>query len=448
MRGEVLRPSDGGYADACRLWNGMIERRPEVIVRPVDAADVAAAVRYAAAQRLPVSVRGGGHNVAGMALCEGGVAIDLARMRGVRVFPREGIVRAEGGARLGDVDAETQKHNLAVPLGVVSRTGVAGLTLHGGLGFLSRKYGLSCDNLLAAEVVTADGSIVQADAKRNADLLWALRGGGGNFGVVTSFEYKLHPVGPTVFQFLVMYPIAHALQVLRFFREFMADAPEELMALGILWNSPEGDPIPEGKRDQPVVIMVGVHCGPLEQAEREVAPLRTIAEPLIDLSGPTPFVEAQRLFDPDYPDGRHYYWKSTYLDGLGDDVIESLVEHTHKRPSHISSLDVWALGGALRRGPRGGSAFANRSSPFLLAIEANWDDARQDAANVAWARALYADMQRYSTSGAYLNFPGFGEEGEDLLRKSYGENFDRLQSIKAKYDPDNLFRSNLNIVPR
>jgi FAD/FMN-containing dehydrogenase len=426
----------------------MIERRPEFIVRPVDTADVAAAIRFAAEQRLPLSVRGGGHNVAGTALCDGGVAIDLSRMRGVSVDPQKRTVTAEGGARLGDVDAETQKHNLAVPLGVVSRTGVAGLTLHGGLGFLSRKYGLSCDNLLAAEVVTADGRIVEADATRNTDLLWALRGGGGNFGVITSFEYQLHSVGPTVFQFLVMYPIARALEVFRFFREFMADAPEELMALGILWNSPEGDPIPEGKRDLPVVIMVGVHSGPIDVAERDVAPLRSIAEPLVDLSGPTPYIDAQRLFDPDYPDGRHYYWKSTYLDGLGDDVIESLVEHTRRRPSHISSLDVWALGGALRREPPGGSAFSNRSSPFLLGIEANWDDARKDEANIAWARELYADMRPFSTGGAYLNFPGFAEEGEDLLRKSFGKSYERLQSIKAKYDPENLFRANLNIVPR
>jgi FAD/FMN-containing dehydrogenase len=445
--GGVLRPSDAGYEAARSIWNGMIDRRPAVIVQPADAAEVVAAVNFARDERQPLSVRAGGHNVAGLALAEGGVTIDLGRMRGVTVDAARRIARAEGGARLGDLDQATQQHGLAVPVGVVSRTGVAGLTLHGGLGFLTRRCGLTCDNLIAADVVTADGNRVRADEKQNPDLLWALRGGGGNFGVVTSFEFALHPVGPEVFMFLVMYPADRASEVLGRFREFMADAPEEIMALGIFWNTPEGDPIPEHARNQPAVILIGMHSGDVAEGERAVAPLRNIVSPLADLSGPMPYVEAQRLFDPDYPDGRRYYWKSIYLESLGDEVIHALADHARRRPSPISSIDIWALGGAARREPRGGSAFSGRAAPWLLGIEANWDDPGRDAENIAWARALYSDMDRFSSGGVYLNFPGFAEEGADLLKRSYGETWDRLRSVKTKYDPTNLFRTNLNIAP-
>jgi FAD/FMN-containing dehydrogenase len=420
---------------------------PALIVRPAGTDEVIEAVRFARAHRLPLSVRGGGHNVAGTALCDGGLAIDLSNMRGVRVDAEARVARAEGGAKLGDVDRATQAHGLATPLGVVSRTGVAGLTLHGGLGFLTRKHGLSCDNLIAAEVVTADGRLVRADASQNTDLLWALRGGGGNFGVVTALEFRLHPIGPDVFLFLVMYPAAEALTVLAAFREFMATAPDEVMGLGILWNTPEADPLPEHARNVPAVILVGAHCGAVADGERAVKPLRRLATPLADLSGPMPFLDVQQLFDPDYPDGRRYYWKSIYLSGLGDDVIGALARHARARPSSLNSIDVWALGGALRREPAGGSAFSKRDAPFLLGIEANWDDPAADDANVGWAREVYADMGRFSAGGLYLNFPGFMEEGPDLLRATYGPSWDRLRAVKAAYDPENLFRSNFNVAP-
>jgi hypothetical protein len=447
IRGELIQPLDAAYGDACRLWNGMIARKPLVIVRATGPADVMAAVNFAREQRLPISVRGGGHNVAGTALCDGGVAVDLTRMRGVRVDPVRRTARVEGGAKLGDVDHETQAHGLAVPLGAVSRTGVGGLTLHGGLGFLTRKHGLSCDNLIAADVVTAHGRLVTADESQNSDLLWALRGGGGNFGVVTSLEYRLHPIGPEVFLFLALYPAADALPVLRFFRDYMATAPEELMGLALFWNSPPGEPMPEHARNVPVIVLAGVHCGPLADGERVVAPLRNITTPLADLSGPIPFVAVQQLFDPDYPDGRRYYWKSLYLQSLGDDVILNLAEHARLRPSPIDSIDIWVLGGGLRREPAGGSAFSRRDAPYLLGIEANWDDPAQDRVNIAWARELYHDMLPFSSGGVYLNFPGFAEEGEEMLRASYGESYVRLQEIKAKYDPGNMFRSNFNIPP-
>jgi FAD/FMN-containing dehydrogenase len=445
VRGRILGPADDGYAEACRVWNGTIVRRPRAIVKATGVADVMAAVTHARTHGLPLSVRGGGHNVAGHALCDDGVTIDLSNMRGVRVDPARRRARVEGGATLGDVDHETQAHALATPLGVVSRTGVGGLTLHGGLGFLTRKYGLACDNLVAADVVLADGTLVTADLDHHADLLWALRGGGGNFGVVTSLEYELHPVGPEVWMIIAMYPVDQAARVFRFFRETMATAPDEISAIAILWNSPHDDSIPEAARDQPIVALAGAYCGPLAEGERAIAPFRQIAEPLVDFSGPMPFEVAQRLFDAEYPDGRRYYWKSLYLDSLDDTATDVLTHHAARRPSKISSIDIWALGGAMRREPVGGSAFAHRDRPFLLGIEANWHEAADDQRNIAWARDLFADMGRFSSGGVYLNFPGHAEESDALLRESFGSSYPRLQQVKAKYDPENLFRSTFNI---
>jgi FAD/FMN-containing dehydrogenase len=404
-----------------------------------------ASVTFARANRLPLSVKGGGHNVAGNALVDDGLAIDLSNMRGVRVDPARRRARVEGGATLGDVDHETSAHGLATPLGVVSRTGVGGLTLHGGLGFLTRKCGLACDNLVAADVVTADGKLVTADLEHNADLLWALRGGGGNFGVVTSLEYQLYPVGPEVWMFIVMYPMDQSPRVLRFFRETMANAPEDIMGLAILWNSPHDESIPESARNKPVIVLAGMYSGPFADGERAIAPFRNVAEPLVDFSGPMPFTAAQKLFDADYPDGRRYYWKSIYLDSLDDAAAAMLTDHAAKRPSKISSVDVWALGGAMQREPKGGTAFAHRDRPYLLGIEANWIEAADDQRNITWARGLFKDMQQFSKGGMYLNFPGNTEEGDALLRASFGSSYPRLQKVKATYDPENLFRSTFNI---
>ena len=357
LRGRVLQQSDPGYPDACKLWNGTIVRRPRLIVRPTGAADVIAAIAFAREHGLPVSVRGGGHNVAGNALGDDGLAIDLSEMRGVRVDPEHRVARVEGGATLGDVDHETQAQGLATPLGVVSRTGVAGLTLHGGLGFLARHHGLSCDNLIGADVVTADGRLVTATRQRNTDLLWALRGGGGNFGVVTSLEYQLHPVGPDVWVFLVMYPIDLAAPVFKFFREYMPDAPDDLMTIAILWNSPHDSSIPEAARNQPVVILAGVHSGPFADGERAVAPFRQVATPLVDFSGPMAFVNAQRLFDADYPDGRRYYWKSLYLDSLDDAAVTTLVAQAARRPSKSAQSTSGRSVGRSAASPRGAAHF-------------------------------------------------------------------------------------------
>ena len=444
VRGEVIAEADASYDDARRVWNGIIDRRPALVVRCTGNADVIAAIAFAREQGLPVSVRGGGHNVAGTAVAEGGVVLDLGPMRNVSVDLERTTVRAGGGARLGDVDHETQAFALATPFGVVSRTGIAGLTLHGGMGFLTRRLGLSSDNLVAADVVTADGKLVHADAERNSDLLWALRGGGGNFGAVTSFEYKLHPVGPEVFMAITFYPAEAAGDGLRVFRDVMANGPEELMGVALYWTAPAEQPFPPEWHGKPVFILAACWSGPLDEAEAAVKPLREVTTPVADLSSPMPFVVAQSLFDPEYPDGRRYYWKSIYLSEIGDAETELLDRYAATRPSLLSSIDVWALGGAMRREPEGGSAFAKRDAPFLLGVESNWEDAADDEQNIDWTRRLVDEASALSPGGTYLNFPGFVEEGEQLLRDTYGANYDRLREVKAKYDPDNVFRNNLN----
>jgi FAD/FMN-containing dehydrogenase len=446
VRGEVLAEDSAAYAEACQLWNGMISRRPAVVVRTADTTDVIAAVKFARERGLPISVRGGGHNVAGTALCDGGVVVDLSGMKGVRVDLDGKTVRAGGGAKLGDVDHATLPHGLGVPFGVVSRTGIAGLTLHGGLGFNTRRLGLSCDHLIGADVVTAEGKLVHASESKNPDLLWALRGGGGNFGVVTSLEYRLNPIGPESYMVITFYPAEDAVAGLKAFREIMADAPEELMAISIIWNAPAEEPVPEEWRGRPSFIIGGCWSGPLDKGEEATRALREITKPIVDMSGPMPFLMAQQLFDPEYPDGRRYYWKSLYLDGLEDAACEVLARAAENRPSELSSLDVWALGGAMQREPEGGSAFGRRSDPFLLGVESNWDDPDQDDANVEWARQLFRDMEPFSSGGAYLNFPGFAEGGDDFMRAAYGDNYARLQEVKAKFDPENFFRSNFNIT--
>jgi FAD/FMN-containing dehydrogenase len=445
LRGIVITPADSSYDEARSVWNGMIDRRPALIVKCNGTADVIACVNYARDQNLPVAVRGGGHNVGGSAVCDGGLVIDLSPMRNVRVDPERRVARVGGGATLGDIDHETQAFGLATPAGVVSETGIGGLSLHGGMGFLMRRHGLASDNILSADVVTADGKLIVADQNNNADLLWALRGGGGNFGVVTSFEFQLHSVGPTVWIAMVMYPVAAAQQVLQYFRDFPNTAPDELSGITVLWTAPTEDPIPEEHRGKPIIAVLYCYTGDFDKGEEVLRPLRSLATPVVDLSGPMPFVEAQRIFDPDYPRGRRYYWKSTYLRDLSDEVINLLTTYETTRPSPINSIDLWMLGGAMGRVAPESTAFYRRDAPFLVGIEANWDDPAMDEANIAWVRDFYRDAQQFSPGGVYLNFAGFAEEGEALMQASYGGNYERLREIKAKFDPENFFRSNLNI---
>jgi len=450
LRGEVISAEDETYDEARRIWNGMIDKRPALIARCTGAADVIAAVDFAREHGVPLSVRGGGHNVAGKALCDDGLVIDLSPMRAVHVDPDVRVVRAQGGATLGDIDRETSAgggFGLAVPLGVVSQTGVAGLCLHGGMGWLTRKHGLTLDNLIAVEIVTADGRLRRASETENADLFWAVRGGGGNFGVVTAFEFRAHPVGPEVWFLVAMYPMAQAKRIVQFLERFMRQAPEELAVLASLWTAPDDDPIPPRHRGEPVIVLLGCYSGPFEKGERMIQPLRELGEPVADLSGPMPFAQVQCSLDADYPDGRLYYWKSVYLPELDEQIIDVLVDAARRRPSPLTSIDIWFLAGAAMRVRPDATAYARRDVPYAIGIESNWTDPAESDANVAWARELFDALKPFSR-GTYLNFPGYMEDTEKLLHGAYGANYKRLQTIKAQYDPDNVFKGALNIPPK
>jgi FAD/FMN-containing dehydrogenase len=451
LRGEALRPGDAAYDEARRVWNEMIDRHPGLIVRCSGAADVIDAVNFAREHDLRLAVRGGGHNVAGTAVCDGGLVIDLSGMRGVRVDPAGRTARVEGGATWGDLDRETQVFGLAAPGGVVSTTGIAGLTLGGGLGWLRRLHGLSCDNLVSVDIVTADEQLRTASESENAGLFWAIRGGGGNFGIVTSFEFRLHPVGPIVTMGAVVYaaePAEDAIRVLQGWRAFAGEAPDEISAEALLWTVPDGHGFPPEAVGRRVVVAAAVSTAPLEEAERSLMPLRQLGTPLADLSGPLPFTALQTAFDGLFEKGSlQCYWKSLYLDGLGDDVITALVDRGVDRPSPNTLVAIWQLGGAMSRVPAEASAFGRRDAPFLLSIDSTWADPADGERNIAWTRSLWSDMHRFSGGGVYLNFPGLGEEREDLVRAAYGDNYARLVALKTEYDPTNLFRLNQNIVP-
>jgi FAD/FMN-containing dehydrogenase len=447
IRGAVLLPEDPGYDDARAIWNGLIDRRPALIVQCTGAADVVDAVNFAREQNLLLSIKGGGHNVAGNAMNDGGLVIDLSHMRGVHVDPSTQTVRAQGGALLGDLDRETQLFGLAVPVGVVSETGVAGLTLHGGVGHLRRKHGLSIDNLISVDIVTADGQLRTASETENEDLFWAVRGAGSNFGVVTSFELRAHPVGPMLMVGAPFYSLDDAKTVLPAWRDFMASAPEELSSLAVLWSIPAHEPFPPELHEKDVVITAAVYAGPVEEGERAVQPLRELAEPVIDLSEPWPWVGLQAGFDPYFQKRWLYYWKSRAFSELPQAAVDEIVDFAARRPTPLTDIAVWHHGGAMSRVGETETAYGGRDTAFLVSSEANWTDPSQTDEAIGWAREMWAAMERYSTGGLYLNFAGFGEEKEALLRGGYGVNYDRLASLKAKYDPDNLFRMNLNITP-
>ena len=448
LRGELLRSGDAEYEEARQLWNGVIDKRPALVARCAAVGDVIDSVNFARENDLLVAVRGGGHNVAGTASADGGLVIDLSAMKDIEVDPERRTVRAGAGLTIGELDEETQKHGLATPMGVVSETGIAGLTLGGGMGWLRREHGLSQDNLLSVDVVTTDGRFLTASETENADLFWGIRGGGGNFGVVTSFEYRLHPVGPEVMFCFVLYPGDRAKEVLRFAEEYMAEAPDEVSPLGVLGRVPPVEDFPEEWHGEQYVALLAMYAGSVEDGEEALRPLRELGDPIADLSGPIPYTEAQKILDEDYPDGWHYYWKSVNVDGLDDGVIEGLIQHAESAPSDHSTIDVWFQGGAMGRVGTGESAFGDRSAPILLGIEANWEEEPgEDEANIEWARGCYAGMRRFSGGGVYLNFPGFLEEGQGLMRDAYGENYERLVALKDEYDPTNLFRLNQNIKP-
>jgi hypothetical protein len=448
LHGDVIRPGDLTYDEARRVWNGMIDRRPALVVRCREVADVVACVRFAADHDLLLAVRGGGHNVAGFGTCDGGLVIDLSLMRDVSVDSVGRTVRAGGGATWGDLDRETQVFGLAAPGGIVSTTGIAGLTLGGGQGWLRRTYGMSCDNLISAEVVTADGQVLIASETENTDLFWALRGGGGNFGVVTSFEFRLHPVGPIVAFAGPVYPLDESEHVMAGFCDFMADAPDEVNAGATWWTIPAVAGFPKEVHGRQVLIVGAVYAGPSAEGEAILMPLRRLGTPILDLSASLPYTALQQIFDPFFPSGdQRYYWKSLYLAELGDNAVTAIREQIERRPSSMSMISVPALGGALGRVAPDATAAGERNAPFLLEILANWAVPEESEPNVAWARDCFTTMERFGTGKTNLNFPGLGEDPH-FMRSAVGRNYERLTAIKRAYDPTNLFRLNQNIDPR
>jgi FAD/FMN-containing dehydrogenase len=439
LRGQLLRPGAAGYEVARTIWNATVDRRPSMIVRCAGAADIVRSVNFARDHGLLLSVRGGGHNVAGNAVCEGGLMIDLSPMRGIRVDPRARTARAEGGCTWRDLDHETAAFGLATTGGIIPTTGVAGLTLGGGLGWLMRKYGLSCDNLLSADVVLASGELVTASPTENADLFWGLKGGGGNFGVVPSFQYRLHPV-QQVLGGMVFYPLERAHQALAFWRNFTRTAPDELTSTAALLTGPDG---------AKVLAIVVCYCGPLADGEPVLRPLRTFGPPAADQVTSTPYVQQQALLEAAFPPGLQNYWKSSFLPDLGDDVIGLAIEAFRRVPSPTSAIAIEHLGGAMTRVGKADSAFEHRDAPFTFLVLSSWPNKADSAANIDWTRSLHRAMEAFSTGGVYVNYLGAeADEGADRVKAAYGPaKYDRLLTLKNKYDPDNLFRLNQNIRP-
>jgi FAD/FMN-containing dehydrogenase len=445
VRGEVLQPGDPGYGEAAHIWNGAFDdRRPALVVRCTGAADVIAAVGFARAHDLPLAVRGGGHSVAGFSTVDGGLVIDLGPMRNVAVDLAARRATVGGGAVWGDVDHETQAFGLATTGGLVSTTGVAGFTLGGGIGWLMRKYGLACDNLVAADVVTADGRLVRASADENPELLWGLRGGGGNFGIATSFELELHPVGPIVYAGPVFYPAAAARELTHAFREWSAGAPDELTGLVNLTSAPPLPVIPSEWHGKKVAALVAVSAGAPDEAEQHVRELRGVAEPIADLLGPMPYTMMQSLLDPLWQKGIGAYFKATNLAQLDDGLIDTLCELHLEAPGPQCEIHVHQMGGAVGRIGEADTAFSERSMPFVLNVVTGWHDPGDAGSHTEWARAVVASASASSTGRAYVNFLG----DEDAAKSSYSdETYRRLVALKDEFDPTNVFRLNQNIAP-
>ena len=448
FRGRLIGADHAEYGIARAVWNGAIDRRPRLIARCIGTTDVVAAVRFARDHDLEIAIRGGGHNVAGTAVCDDGIVIDLSAMRAVRVDPVGRRAWVQGGALWGDVDHETQVHGLATTGGIVSHTGVAGLTLGGGVGWLMRKHGLTIDNLHAADVVTADGVLLRASADEHPDLFWALRGGGGNFGVVTAFEFRLHPVGPAVLAGPILWDATDAREVLRFYRDFVRDAPDELGTVVRFGTAPPLPVIPEALHWRPVVMMGTCYAGPIEDGEQRLRPLRACRTPLLDLVGPKSYVEFQSALDSTVLHGWNYYWKSTHLPELRDDLIDVLAGHAFSCSSPRSYAALFHLKGAVSRVAGDATAFGNRQASHSITLDGVWRPGEDfGGRDTAWSRGFFAALGRFR-EGVYVNFLG-GDEDPDRIREAYGDSVhDRLVDVKTTYDPDNVFHHNQNIRPR
>ena len=445
MRGHVILPDDPGYDDSRRIWNAMIDRHPAAIAQCTGAADVMHAVRVAHEHGLLVSVRGGGHNIAGSALCDDGLTIDLSGMRSVHIDPDARRACVEPGATLGDLDHEAQAFGLATPVGINSTTGVAGLTLGGGFGWLTRTYGLTVDTLIAADVVTADGRRLRASADDNADLFWAIRGGGGNFGVVTQFVFALHEVGPEVLSGLVVYPLAQAQAVLHRYRDYVRDIPDELCVWAVLRTAPPLPFLPEQVHGSEVVIFAFMHAGDIDEGRGLIEPIRHFGEPVGEHIGPMPYVAWQQAFDPLLAPGARNYWKSHNFTELGDSAIGTVVDYAGRLPSAQCEIFIALLGGAANRVAADATSYVHRDVRFVMNVHGRWDRPDQDEQCVGWSREFFSAMAPYASGGVYVNFMT-GEE-TDRVAAAYGANYQRLARIKQHYDPDNLFHLNQNIRP-
>jgi FAD/FMN-containing dehydrogenase len=447
IRGQVLQPDSAAYEDARKIWNGMIDRRPSAIARCVGAADVIACVKFAREHDMPFTIRGGGHNIAGLALSDGALMIDLSGMRGVFVNPEARTARVQPGATLGDIDRETQLHGLAAVLGFVSNTGATGLTLGGGFGYMTREYGWTCDNVLSMEMITADGRLARASSNENEDLFWGLRGGGGNFGVVTGVDYKLYPVGPEIVGGLIAWRGEEADEVLEMYRAVTEQAPPQLTCAALMRKAPPAPWLPAEIHGRLIVGIVVCHTGSVEQATKDIAAIKSHGSPVGDVVQPRPYTSQQSILDATQPNGRRYYWKSEYLPGLSADLLAAYREHADGITSPHSAVILFPVGGALNGLPTDHSPMGNRDANYVLNITGSWESAEEDDRHIGWARGAWGDMRRFSTGGTYINFLT-EEEGVERIRDAYGANYDRLVDVKTKWDHGNVFCMNKNIAPR
>jgi FAD/FMN-containing dehydrogenase len=447
FRGALLCPGDSGYDEARSIWNGMIDRRPALIAQCLGVADVAACVNFAREHRLLLSIKAGGHNISGLAVADGALTIDLSLMRGVWVDPVGRTARAQAGCLLGDVDRETAVHGLAAVLGFVSNTGIAGLTLGGGFGYLTRRYGWTSDRVRSMEIVTPDGRVRRASETDDPELFWGLRGGGGNFGVVTNFEYELFPMAPEIMAGAVAWPAEESGAVLDMYHEITAEAPPELACVAGLRVAPPAPWLDKAIHGKPIVALFVCDTGPLDEAKKRASRIKAYGSPVGDILQPRPYTSQQSLLDATQPKGRRYYWKSEYLPGLEPDLLKKVITHAERIVSPHSAILLFPLGGALNRLPDDHSAVGNRDAEFVLNITASWEKTEDDEPNIAWARDAWRDMRGFSTGGTYINFLT-EEEGEERIHDAFRANYERLVAIKAKYDPENMFRRNKNVAPQ
>ena len=445
-RGELIRPGDPSYDEQRKVWNGSIDRSPALIARCAGVADVISAVRFGRRTGLETAVRGGGHSFPGLSVCDGGVVIDLGLMKGIRVDPETQTVRAQAGVLIGELDRETQAFGLAVPGGIVTHTGISGLTLGGGIGWLMRKHGLTIDQLLSVDLVTADGELVKASRDENPDLFWGVRGGGGNFGIVTEFEFHLNPVGPIVFAGPVFWAMEDAPELLRFYRDWIADAPDDLMTIVIHRKAPPLPFVPTELHGKPVVAVACCYAGSVEDGERVMRPLKEFGSPVLDLCEPKPYLTHQAMFDPTFPHGRWYYFRACDVAELSDEVIDITVDHASRISSPLTAFPIWQMGGAVARVDDDETAFSGRAAGHTFNISGMTDSVEGFAEERDWVRNFWSALEPYHTS-VYTNF--LMDEGEERVREAYGaEKYKRLKALKQKYDPDNFFRLNQNIPPQ